>query len=378
MKYLLFVDHPNIAETLIKKFGEESIAEVYNFSVFENYPSDILPEELPINGIEKYSQGGGNEYQAIISIDVDRSKGRAQFGQSFWRRLAFSIERTLKKRGINFILFNRRNLYMNVRGKFPNVTFSPSEINIRTIDLIQETLQAYSQEFANKELDFWIDGDDYPNVSLDFAEALDLPYIFNYCTSYSLKDRVIALPDYDTCYNEEKFSDKSRTFSKCREVAATSWQDKRAFWRGSLFTSNTRRFLLELGKKYPEYFRIEDSSYGQYIPMVEQAKYKYLIDTRGNSFSVRLQTLLKLGRVVFIVERPCREWYFDRLIPMKHYVPVKEDMSDLLDKYFYMEHHPELYEKIVRNLAEFVEENFNPRRILFDTKELLLKYGVIR
>ena len=111
--------------------------------------------------------------------------------------------------------------------------------------------------------------------------------------------------------------------------------------------------------------------------MTEQAKYKYLIDTRGNSWSCRLQTLLKLGRVIFVADRPYREWYFNRLRPMEHYVSVKEDMSDLIEKICYMERHPELYEKIVGNMREFVEENLSPRRIIFDAKEMILRYAVV-
>lgn len=142
--------------------------------------------------------------------------------------------------------------------------------------------------------------------------------------------------------------------------------------------SFSRKCLFELGKKYPQYLQIEDvTKGGDFIPMTAQAKYKYLLDTRGNSRSGRLQTLLKLGRVVFIADRPYREWYFDRLRPMEHYVPVKEDMSDLIEKYCYMEQHPELYDKIVSNLREFVEENLSPRRILLDAKELILRYGVV-
>ena len=243
--------------------------------------------------------------------------------------------------------------------------------------MIQEVFQTYPNEFVGKELDFWFSVWDEPERNLDFLESLSLPHVFSYCTTYSMKDRVIAFPDFNTCYNEEKFHDKNNSPTKCREAATKKWQDKRIFWRGSLFVSFSRRCLFELGKKYPEYLHVEDSLRGTFVPMIEQAKYKYLIDTRGNGWSGRLQTLLKLGRVIFVADRPYREWYFDRLIPMKHYVPIEEDMSDLLEKYFFMEHHPELYEEIVQNMQEFVDENLNPRRIVFDAKELLLKYGVV-
>ena len=214
-------------------------------------------------------------------------------------------------------------------------------------------------------------------AALNLANALDLPYVFSYFTTYAMKDRVIAFPDYESRYNEQIFQNDIYAHARCKEAASKPWQDNRAFWRGSLFTSFSRSCLFELGKKYPQYLVVEDSTKGQYFPMIEQVKYKYLIDTRGNTWSSRLQTLLKLGRVVFIANRPYRDWYFDRMVPMKHYVPVEEDMSDLIEKICYMERHPEIYEKIVNNLREFVEENLTPRRIVFETKELILRYGIV-
>ena len=381
MRYILFVDSAKSAEEVFKQIGD-NVEMVYDLETWiENYPSDVLPESISIPNIERYSQmGGGTEYQAIIAIDTGKRKGTGQFGFSFYFRLSLLIASALKKQGVDFFFFPKYSSFLHITGKFPNVSVIPPKQLLMnrmiTLDLIFETIKYFPNEFNDKELDIWIEMEDSPFPAL--AQALDLNGVFAYCMSPMIKDRVIAIPDYDTCYNEEKFFDKNRTYSRCKEVAATSWQENKIFWRGSLFTSHTRRFLFELGKKYPQYLQIEDSGRGQYVHMIEQAKYKYLLDTRGNSFSSRLQTLLKLGRVLFIVDRPFREWYFDRMIPMVHYVPVKEDMSDLIEKYFYMERHPELYDKIVHNLAEFVEENLNPRRILFDVKEMLLKYGVVQ
>lgn len=313
--------------------------------------------------------------QALISIDTNRSKGTLQLGQSFFRRLEIAIAGTLKKYNIEFMFLNSN--YTHIHGKFPNISISSGSLNNQTAGLIQEVFQIYANEFEGKKIDFWFSTWDEPERNLDFADALKLPHVFSYCSTYTMKDRVIAFPDFNSCYNEEKFHDKNNLPSKCKEIAARKWQDKRIFWRGTLFFSFSRRCLFELGKKYPNYLQIEDSTKGKFLPMIEQAKYKYLIDTRGNGWSGRLQTLLKLGRVIFVASRPYREWYFDRLIPMKHFVPVEEDMSDLIEKYIFMENHPELYEKIVRNMIEFVEENLNPHRIVFDAKELLLKYGVV-
>lgn len=341
----------------------------------------ILCRVLYLFKVLKNFRGG---VEALIALDTSIRKGKTQFGASFYGRLSLALAGALKRLGINFSFYRFMNGYLHLCGKFPNLNIVNGCIGntdprvIYTFGLFQEMFQTFPQEFIGKKLDIHFSTGDGTGLSL--AEFLNLPYIFSYNTTYSMQDRVIAFPDFNSCYDETKYPYRDRLPSKCKKVASESWQDNRIFWRGSLFVSFSRQCLFELGKKYPQYLKIEDSSdpSGQYVPMFEQAKYKYLIDTRGNGWSGRLQTLLQLGRVVFIADRPFREWYFNRLIPMKHFVPVAEDMSDLIEKYQFMESHPEIYDRIVANLKEFVEENLNPRRILFDAKELILKYGVVQ
>lgn len=58
-------------------------------------------------------------------------------------------------------------------------------------------------------------------------------------------------------------------------------------------------------------------------------KWRFLIDVEGNGYSGRLKLLLHCPRVVFIQERRYREDFFPHLIPWLHYVPVRNDFSDL-------------------------------------------------
>ncbi len=65
MKYLIFSDNPVITEKIVKQVGEDSVATIYNLESFANYPSVILPDVLPINGLEKFSEekkGGGTGF----------------------------------------------------------------------------------------------------------------------------------------------------------------------------------------------------------------------------------------------------------------------------------------------------------------------------
>jgi hypothetical protein len=74
---------------------------------------------------------------------------------------------------------------------------------------------------------------------------------------------------------------------------------------------------------------------GNKIRQSNWARYKFAIDIDGHSnawsnFFVRLM----LGCCVIKIqsETGFRQWYYDRLVPWRHYVPVEADMTDLVEK----------------------------------------------
>ena len=56
----MFVDSNKVAAEIVQQVGVGSIAGIYNAeSTIKNYPSDVLPDEIPVPNIEKLSQSGG-------------------------------------------------------------------------------------------------------------------------------------------------------------------------------------------------------------------------------------------------------------------------------------------------------------------------------
>lgn len=71
-----------------------------------------------------------------------------------------------------------------------------------------------------------------------------------------------------------------------------------------------------------------------YLTLQEQInKWKYLIDFEGAGWSARTKILLNSPRIIFIVDRPYKEFWYKDLVPWKHYVPIKRDLSDLEKNY---------------------------------------------
>jgi hypothetical protein len=63
-------------------------------------------------------------------------------------------------------------------------------------------------------------------------------------------------------------------------------------------------------------------------PMTNFMQYKAVLDMDGNSWSSRFGTLLCYNTVVVKVEPKFYEYFYPELKPWKHYVPVKNDLSD--------------------------------------------------
>lgn len=139
------------------------------------------------------------------------------------------------------------------------------------------------------------------------------------------------------------------------------------FWIGAN-THPSRMTLKKIAEENPEIFDVSVMEWNRansnklksktiYVSLPDHAKYKYLIDCPGYGYSARLKWLLASGRPVFMVERDSVEWWHKLIKPFEHYIPVKVDLSDLLDKYNMIENDPALYEKISANAKKFAIEN---------------------
>ena len=79
----------------------------------------------------------------------------------------------------------------------------------------------------------------------------------------------------------------------------------------------------------------KSSLIADFVPKEQFAQYKYVFDIDGysNSWAGLFTSLLTAACVLKIgSEHGFRQWYYDRLVPWTHYVPVSSDLSDLEDK----------------------------------------------
>ncbi|KAJ7439045.1 glycosyl transferase family 90-domain-containing protein [Mycena galericulata] len=143
----------------------------------------------------------------------------------------------------------------------------------------------------------------------------------------------------------------------------TPWDDKKPvlYWRGMstggmILGDNYHHFmrfkLADLGRQHPDLMDISITRFAETLcqegcdravviteyniteesePREDLYQYKYAIDVDGTTFSGRFLGLLRSGSLVFKATL-FEEFFNDWLRPFEHYVPVKPDLSDLVQQ----------------------------------------------
>jgi len=137
-------------------------------------------------------------------------------------------------------------------------------------------------------------------------------------------------------------------------------------WIGNIHTNHMRSILLQIGQQNTALLDIVNCDgwwpssnsvvfhTNNYISIPDLVKkYSLLIDIEGCGYSGRLKHLLWSHRPVLLVDRPHKEFFFEYLKEWVHYIPVKRDLSDLIEKTKWcMEHYEEAL-KIAENAYQF-------------------------
>jgi hypothetical protein len=108
-----------------------------------------------------------------------------------------------------------------------------------------------------------------------------------------------------------------------------------------------------------------------YISLEEQSNYKYILHIQGHSFAYRLTSELAMGSVILMVQSEYSIWYSHLLKENVHYIPIKADLSDLVEKFDWCLQNPEECKRIAASALEFYEKYLN-RDFVFNYLQSLL------
>lgn len=251
--------------------------------------------------------------------------------------------------------------------------------------------------------EFFVNLGDWPLMKKGGVSRTHGPYpMFSWCGSDDTFD--IVMPTYDL--TESTLDAMHRVTLDILSVqrVKTLWSEKssKAFWRGR-DSRRERLDLVDIARAHPDlfnvsltnffFFRAEESTYGPKVPHMPffdffevfgipisesplhqcindnhykfeiQFQHKYQINIDGTVAAYRFPYLLAGNSLVFKQESPFYEHFYKQLVPMKHYIPVKRDLSDLVDRIKWARKNEAKALEMVDEARKFVNENLLPTHI---------------
>jgi Glycosyl transferase family 90 len=164
-----------------------------------------------------------------------------------------------------------------------------------------------------------------------------------------------------TPYDRDGFNRKFMLHAE-RVTSAIPFHDRKnvIVWRGTShgWVDQNRITLAQISNEDVNNTWIDASTIGggndpNSLSTEEMSKYKYQIDIGGVSGTTwgGLRWKMCSGNLVFKVDSWTKDWWHDTIEPWKHYIPVKDDISDLRAQYNWVESHPTEAEEIAQRAA---------------------------
>ncbi|XP_065846739.1 protein O-glucosyltransferase 2-like isoform X2 [Oscarella lobularis] len=233
------------------------------------------------------------------------------------------------------------------------------------------------------DVEFFVNLGDYP-----VAIARPFLPIFSWCGSTESGD--IVMPTYDVTQSTmEMLGRVSLDLLSVQGNTGPSWDEKveKGFWRGrdsrqerldfvSMARNRTDMFDAALTNFF--FFEHDEKKYGpkvKHISFFDFFKYKYQINIDGTVAAYRLPYLLAGDAVVFKQDSSYYEHFYNELEPWVHYIPLKSDLSDVIEKIEWARSHDEEARQIGRNGQQFVRDHLMPPDIYCYLQKLFYEYS---
>jgi len=111
------------------------------------------------------------------------------------------------------------------------------------------------------------------------------------------------------------------------------------------------------------------------ISLWSHLEYKFVMALEGNDVASNLKWIMSSNSVAVMPKPKYETWFMEgKLIPNYHYIEIKDDFSDLIERVDYYIEHPELAEEIIGNAHKYIEQFKNGKRERLISLMVLDKY----
>ena len=152
--------------------------------------------------------------------------------------------------------------------------------------------------------------------------------------------------------------------------------------KGTKYNFTTRRDIEMSQREYFYSDAVPKEDYiiaPKYMEITDMIGYKYLLDIDGNAGSWD-STAWKLnsGSVILKVESCWRQWFHNDYIPWVHYVPIKDDFSNIKEQYEWCESHQNECEVMIKNCKLLFEKTYRYQNVIDYTVEKIVQLNNLK
>ncbi|KRX79622.1 KDEL motif-containing protein 1 [Trichinella sp. T6] len=304
-----------------------------------------------------------------------------------WNKGAIEITKVLEEAYSMWGVHNRSHSYVHYKIR-DNTIFRQTFGEYCDFKMFSdEMLVSISRKFIIPDMDFLLNLGDWPLMTMNHLKVVSPLPILSWCGSNNSLD--IVLPTYEMMHSIlRKGADNIFVAQGWRSI---SWEEKenKAFWRGR-DSSKERLLLVNISRKYPDlldaklthffFFTDKVDVYGPPVHNIAMPKFfefKYQISVDGTVAAYRLMYLLAGNSIILKQDSIYYEHFYPLLKPWVHYVPVKRDLSDLIDQIQWSMNHPEQVKTIIKNAQNFVNSYLTPRATYCYLADVFKKYAEI-
>ena len=276
------------------------------------------------------------------------------------------------------------------------------------VNIYKSMLDALLKELSVPDVEFFINPRDFPVLKKDLTEPYNHLFdsekikvekeflvekmcpIFSKSATDKFADLLIPNEDDWSRVSNKFFTDKCIDSYRADVISKfnLNWDDKKeqCIFRGSAtgcgitLETNMRLMAADLSvdnfdlldsgitdwnqkpKKYMgDPIRIIDTSKLRFglankIDNIQKSGYKYILNIDGHVSACRLSSELGMNSVVLLVDSPYKLWFSDMLEDGVHYILVKKDLSNLIEKIKWCADHDKECKKIAENARKFYLE----------------------
>lgn len=177
--------------------------------------------------------------------------------------------------------------------------------------------------------------------------------------------------------------DKARHFTFMKDRVPFTEKEDKFIFRGNINNKPNRIRFMEMFHDHPRCEAAIVKARGMFpeewskphITLWEHLRYKFVLALEGNDVASNLKWVMSSNSIAVSPPMVYETWFMEgRLIPDYHYIEVKDDFSDLVEKTDYYAANPEKARQIIENANQYVAQFLNPQRERLISLLVLDKY----